>query len=119
MLKSSTDIQRIFAMHFLAKIAYQAHESVTSLKLVEKGLPKEDLAVAVLIDFPIQIIAGWFAGTWSRGEKPLRPWLNAYWARVVFAIVGMIMVATFPGIPIGWGWFMIFIAVTVTNSFAG
>jgi MFS transporter, PAT family, solute carrier family 33 (acetyl-CoA transportor), member 1 len=113
------DIQKIFAVHFVAKIAYQAHEIVTSLKLVEKGLAKEDLAVAVLIDFPIQIVGGWLAGTWSRGEKPLRPWLNAYWARVFFAFVGMAMVATFPGTPLSWSWFMFFIAVIVTSSFAG
>ncbi|KIM33814.1 hypothetical protein M408DRAFT_325408 [Serendipita vermifera MAFF 305830] len=114
-----THIQKIFLVHFVAKIAYQAHENVTSLKLVDKGLGKEDLAVAVLIDFPIQIIAGWYAGTWSRGEKPLRPWLNAYWARVFFAIVGMVMVYTFPGKPLSYGWFAIFILVTVTSSFAG
>lgn len=52
-------VQKIFAVHFVAKIAYQAHETVTSLKLVEKGLAKEDLAVAVLIDFPFQIVAGY------------------------------------------------------------
>ncbi|KAG8820624.1 hypothetical protein FRC17_010103 [Serendipita sp. 399] len=112
-------IQRIFAMHLVAKIAYLGHESVTSLKLVEKGLSKEDLAVAVLIDFPFQIIAGWFAGKWSRGDKALRPWLIAFWFRVAFVFVGMAMVATFPGNPLGWTWFLLYIVVTVTNGFAG
>lgn len=106
-------------VHFVAKIAYHAHESVTSLKLVEKGLAKEDLAMAVLIDFPFQIIGGWLAGQWSRGNKPLRPWLIAFWFRVGFAFVGMAMVATFPGVPLGFGWFVLFIAVTVMNGFAG
>jgi MFS transporter, PAT family, solute carrier family 33 (acetyl-CoA transportor), member 1 len=112
------DVQKIFLVHFVAKIGYMGHEIVTSLKLVEKGLPKEDLAVAVLVDFPFQIIAGWLAGQWSRGEKPLRPWMNAYWFRIGFAFIGMAMVATFPGAPLGWGWFMLFILVTVTGGFA-
>ncbi|KAG8873460.1 hypothetical protein FS842_008583 [Serendipita sp. 407] len=112
-------VQKLFLMHLVAKIAYLGHESVTSLKLVEKGLAKEDLAVAVLIDFPFQIIAGWLAGRWSRGDKPLRPWLMAFWVRVAFVFVGMAMVATFPGNPLGWGWFLLYIVVTVTNGFAG
>ncbi|CAG8583490.1 13372_t:CDS:10, partial [Acaulospora colombiana] len=86
------NIQKIFLVHFVAKIGYMGHEVVTSLKLVEKGLPKEDLAVAVLVDFPFQIIAGWLAGKWSRGEKPLRPWLTAYWFRIMFAFIGMAMI---------------------------
>jgi len=118
MFDTFLDIQKIFMVHFVAKIAYQAHETVTSLKLVEKGLAKEDLAVAVLIDFPVQIVGGWLAGTWSRGDKPLRPWLNAYWARVFFAFVGMAMVATFPGTPLPWTWFVLFVVVVVTGSFA-
>lgn len=42
-----------------------ANDSVTSLKLLEKGLLKEDMAVAVLIDFPFQIIGGWCVLSWS------------------------------------------------------
>lgn len=44
----------------IAKIGFMANDSVTSLKLLEKGLLKEDMAVAVLIDFPFQIIGGWY-----------------------------------------------------------
>lgn len=106
-------------MHLFAKIAYQAHDSVTSLKLVEKGLRKEDLAVAVLIDFPFQIIGGWLAGRWSTGDKALRPWLIAYWFRIGFAILGMALVAGFPGSPLPWSWFLLIIVFTVTGSFAG
>ncbi|CCA70174.1 related to putative acetyl-coenzyme A transporter [Serendipita indica DSM 11827] len=111
--------RRLFLVHLFAKITWQAHDSITSLKLVEKGLPKEDLAAAVLVDFPFQLIAGWLAGRWSRGNKPLRPWLYAYWARAGFVIVAMIIVATFPGAPLGWSWFIMFVSVLVLNGFAG
>lgn len=47
-------------LHLLAKIGFMANDSITSLKLLEKGLLKEDMAVAVLIDFPFQMIGGWF-----------------------------------------------------------
>lgn len=113
------DIQKLGMVYLVAKIAGVAHETVTSLKLVEKGLAKEDLAIAVLIDFPFQIIGSWLAGRWSRGNKPLRPWLIAFWFRVLFVFIGMAMVATFPGKPLPWTWFIFFILVIITSGFAG
>jgi hypothetical protein len=38
----------------VAKTGFQANDTVTDLKLIEKGLSREDLALFVLIDFPIQ-----------------------------------------------------------------
>ncbi|KAF8760909.1 Acetyl-coenzyme A transporter 1 [Rhizoctonia solani] len=51
-------VQSICIIHLVAKIGFQANDAVTSLKLVEKGLSKEDLALAVLIDFPAKLLAG-------------------------------------------------------------
>jgi len=56
-----------------AKIGFIANGAVTALKLLEKGFSKEDLALAVLIDFPFQIIFGYYAVRWSSGSRPLRP----------------------------------------------
>ncbi|KAF9320395.1 hypothetical protein BGZ91_004743 [Linnemannia elongata] len=59
-----------------AKIGFIANDAVTALKLLEKGFSKEDLALAVLIDFPFQIIFGYYAVRWSSGARPLKPLLN-------------------------------------------
>jgi PAT family acetyl-CoA transporter-like MFS transporter 1 len=56
-----------------AKIGFIANDAVTALKLLEKGFSKEDLALAVLIDFPFQIIFGYYAVRWSNGARPLKP----------------------------------------------
>jgi len=56
-----------------AKIGFIANDAVTALKLLEKGFSKEDLALAVLIDFPFQIIFGYYAVRWSSGPRPLKP----------------------------------------------
>ncbi|KAJ3045351.1 hypothetical protein HDV00_010221 [Rhizophlyctis rosea] len=58
---------------FVAKIGFIANEAVTPLKLIDKGLKKEDLALSVLIDFPFQILFGYYAAKWSSGDRPLRP----------------------------------------------
>lgn len=60
-------------VHLVTKLGTAANDAATSLKLLEKGLKKEDLALAVLIDFPFQILFGYLAAKWSKGDKPLKP----------------------------------------------
>lgn len=70
---STTDVQAFVLVHLVTKLGTATNDAATSLKLLEKGLKKEDLALAVLIDFPFQILFGYLAAKWSKGEKPLRP----------------------------------------------
>ena len=66
-------MQTFVLVHLVTKFGTAANDAATSLKLLEKGLRKEDLALAVLIDFPFQIIFGYLAAKWSQGPKPLKP----------------------------------------------
>ncbi|KAF6766496.1 acetyl-coenzyme A transporter 1-domain-containing protein [Ephemerocybe angulata] len=109
-------VQLLVMVHLFAKVGFVAHEA-TSLKMVEKGLKREDLAVAVLIDFPFQILGGWLAAKWSRGDKPLRPWLYAFWPRYLFGVISVLTVHWFPKPPISGGFFTYLIAFTVISSF--
>lgn len=90
------NMQKLILVHLVAKIAFQAAEAVTNLKLVEKGLSKEDLAVIVLIDFPFEIIFGYMAAKWSTRWSPLQPWLIAFVGRLIFAVISMSQVFFFP-----------------------
>ncbi|KAF9183425.1 hypothetical protein BGZ51_004043 [Haplosporangium sp. Z 767] len=101
-----------------AKIGFIANGAVTALKLLEKGFSKEDLALAVLIDFPLQIIFGYYAVRWSSGPRPLKPWLWAFCAHLICCIVAMMIVASFPadGVVTPTYFYMV-LATTVTTSF--
>ncbi|KAH9000952.1 acetyl-coenzyme A transporter 1-domain-containing protein [Lactarius hatsudake] len=112
-------VQSSLCMHLLAKIGWATHEAATSLKMVEKGLGKEDLAIAVLIDFPFQILGGYLAARWSRGGRPLRPWIWAFWPRLGFALLGAIIVWRFPKPPISTTFFVFLVMQTLLGSFAG
>ena len=70
---AKTDDQSFLLIHLVAKIGTAASDAATNLKLIERGLKREDLALAVLIDFPFQILWGWLAAGWSRGDQPLKP----------------------------------------------
>lgn len=116
--RTLTDVQLLCVVHFIAKIGFQANEAVTSLKMVEKGLNKEDLALVVLIDFPFQIIGGWMAARWSVGDKALRPWLWGFWARLGFAVFYMFVIWIFPRPPIPASFFLLLIISNVLSGFA-
>lgn len=130
------DVQSFIVIHLVAKLGTATNDAATSLKLLEKGLSKEDLAMAVLIDFPFQLIFGYLAAKWSRGDKPLKPvsipslssnielpvtlaqWLAALWVRLGFAVVAMLLIRFFPTPPISNGYFFLVILCTVLSSFA-
>lgn len=114
----SADVQAFIIMHCFAKIGFQANESVTSLKMIEKGLGREDLAIVVLIDFPFQILGGWLAAKWSSGNKPLRPWIWAFWPRLFFALISTFIVYRFPAPPLSYGFFTYLVIHTVLQGFA-
>ena len=46
----------------VCKIGFIAAENVTALELIARGFKKEDLALFVLLDFPLQIANAVFAG---------------------------------------------------------
>ncbi|EGG07261.1 uncharacterized protein MELLADRAFT_35703 [Melampsora larici-populina 98AG31] len=112
-------VQKFILLHLIAKIGTSVNDAATSLKLLEKGLSKEDLALSVLIDFPFQIGLGYFAAKWSSGEKPLRPWICAMWFRLLFAAWGIGLVYFFPNSkPLSTSYFVLVIISTVISSFA-
>ncbi|GJJ13956.1 hypothetical protein Clacol_008213 [Clathrus columnatus] len=113
----ATDVQSLCIMHFICKIGFQANEAVTQLKMVEKGLKKEDMALSVLIDFPFQLLEGYLAARWARGDKPLRPWIWAFWGRLGFAVIAMFTIAFFPKPPISTSFFIFIILTTIGSGF--
>lgn len=133
------------AILLVAKIGFICNEGVTALKLLEKGFSKEDLALAALLDFPFQIVFGYYAAKWSSGPYPLRPvshsprpnmhnslpnthlfsnilwfvqWLYAFYGRLACAVLGMLVVYFYPeGQSISLVYFCIIMSSTVLSSF--
>lgn len=90
------NIQLFILLHLVCKIAFQANEGATNLKLLDKGFSREDLAITVLIDFPFEIIFGYYAARWSNSDEPLKPWRYGYLGRIIAAILGQVLVYSFP-----------------------
>ncbi|KAF9454985.1 hypothetical protein P691DRAFT_654525 [Macrolepiota fuliginosa MF-IS2] len=111
-------VQLLIGMHLFAKIGFAANDAATSLKMIEKGFKREDLAAAVLIDFPFQILGGWLTANWSRGDRPLKPWIWAFWPRLGLGLVATLIVYWFPTTPYSFSFFVFIVVHTVLSSFA-
>ncbi|KAH6563915.1 hypothetical protein BASA60_010537 [Batrachochytrium salamandrivorans] len=111
------DMKTFIAVLLLSKIGFIANDAVTGLKLLENGFSKEDLALAVLIDFPFQIIFGYYAAKWSSGSRPLKPWLWAFYGRLIAALLAMTIVYFAPQTGVTTSFFVIVMVGTVFSSF--
>lgn len=68
-------MKKLIVVLLICKVGYIASDSIAGLKLLDAGLKKEQLAITVLINFPFEIIFGYYAAKWSSGDRPLRPWM--------------------------------------------
>ena len=90
------NVQIFIVIHLIAKIGFQANDAVTNLKLLDKGFSQEDLALTVLIDFPFEIMLGYYAGMWSEKYQPVRVWCWAFVGRLAAAVFAQLVVMAFP-----------------------
>ena len=111
------NIQVIIIVHLIAKVGFQANDGVTNLKLLDKGLGKENMALTVLIDFPFEIALGYYVGKWSQRYTPMRVWAWGFMGRLVAALIAQVTVAMFPaGGVTGW-YLLLVIAEHVFSTF--
>ncbi|KAM9935208.1 hypothetical protein OXX80_005213 [Metschnikowia pulcherrima] len=114
------NVQTLMVILLVAKLGFQVNEAATNLKLLEKGLSKEDLSITVLIDFPFEMIFGYYAGRWSSGKGPLKPWLIGFAGRLFAALWAHVILYYFPKIEDGkvpYRLFLVIIAQHLLGSF--
>ena len=95
-------------------MAFAAVDSVSGLKLLDQGVPKEKMAMLAIPLTPVQIILPVILAPYTTGDEPLKLWFKSYVPRLV---VGGIFTA--------WVYFtpamlqVNIISYTETNSFLG
>lgn len=112
------NVQTFVVILLVAKLGFQVNEAATNLKLLEKGLSKEDLSITVLIDFPFEMIFGYYAGRWSTGKAPLKPWVYGFAGRLVAAACAQLILLYFPTDgKVSKGYFLLIILQHLLGSF--
>lgn len=112
------NVQTFVVILLTAKFGFQVNEAATNLKLLEKGLSKEDLSITVLINFPFEMLFGYYAGRWSTGKHPLKPWVIGFAGRLFAAAWGQIILLMYPlSGEVGAGYFLLVILQHLFGSF--
>lgn len=85
-------IKILAAILLTVKLTFAACDSVTSLKLVEAGVPKDKLALLVVPLVPLQIFLPLVVSKYTTGPKPMEVYIKAIPYRIIFAIGAMLIV---------------------------
>jgi hypothetical protein len=114
------NIQTIIVVHLIAKIGFIANDAVTNLKLLDKGFGTDNMALTALIDFPVEVACGYWAGKWSQDHGAMRLWSWAFVARLAAALFAQLTVIVFPADGVT-PWYLVLVIVehiysTFTNT---
>ena len=81
-----------FLIVFISKIAFAATDSISHLKLINAGVPKQNLALLAIPIAPLQIVLPWLFSRYTVGPYPMDLFVRAYPYRLVFNIVNALLV---------------------------
>ncbi|XP_046572615.1 acetyl-coenzyme A transporter 1-like [Haliotis rubra] len=97
------------------KIGFAAADSLTSLKLIEAGLPKERLALFAVPMVPLQILLALGISKYTTGPRPMDVFLRALPFRLILmpgeSWVPMVLPGEFP-----WYWYVITLGSYATHQ---
>lgn len=85
-------IQILTCILLTVKLSFAACDSVSSLKLVDAGVPKDKLALLVIPLVPLQIILPLIISKHTTGSRPMKVFIKATPYRLVFSIFAPIIV---------------------------
>lgn len=84
---------RILATILLTvKVTFAAVDSVSSLKLIDAGVPKDKLALLVVPLVPLQIILPLVISKYTNGPRPMDVYIRSIPYRMLFAIIATLIV---------------------------
>lgn len=95
------NIRLIAFILLTAKIGFAACDGVTSLKLIERGVPKEKLAILAIPLVPLQIILPILVSKWSSSQRPMDLYIKVFPYRLCFNLVAAFFVYITPLVLIG------------------
>jgi len=71
-------------------------ESMTNLKLIEKGVPKETIALLEIPMIPVKIVVTLFVTRFTVGSRPMNVWIISFPLRLFFCLAMTLLVFVAP-----------------------
>lgn len=85
-------IKILAAVLLTVKVTFAACDAVSSLKIVEAGVPKDKLALLVVPLVPLQIFLPLALSKYTTGPKPMEVYIKAIPYRIAFAMLAPVIV---------------------------
>ncbi|XP_067645890.1 acetyl-coenzyme A transporter 1 isoform X2 [Eurosta solidaginis] len=85
-------VQILAAILLTVKVTFAAGDAVTSLKLIDAGVPKEKLALLVIPIIPLQLILPIIVSRYTHGPRPMDIYVKSIPYRIMFSSIGVIIV---------------------------
>ncbi|EFA74529.1 putative acetyl-CoA transporter [Heterostelium album PN500] len=105
-------IQTLSILFLTCKIVFQSNDAL-SLRLLEKGMKKEDLASFSIIQFPCTLLFSLISSKMIK-DKPLSLWTNAYLLGIIVVSLNMIALSNFQT---GWFYYLLLLSISLFSSF--
>eukprot|EP00118_Oscarella_pearsei_P021527 m.242197 g.242197 ORF g.242197 m.242197 type:complete len:518 (+) comp40215_c1_seq12:83-1636(+) len=80
-------LQNYFIVVLTSRIGFAAVDTLTGLKLVEAGVPKENLALLAIPIIPMQMIMPVIVARYTAGPRPMDSYLKAYPIRLGLGLI--------------------------------
>jgi len=97
---------------------FSAAETITNLKLIEKGVPKEKIAMLAIPMIPVKILFTLFITRYTVGPRPMNVWLVSFPFRLMLCLAMVLLVYVTPLLMLEEGGFPTFYYVIVIGVFA-
>ena len=101
------------AVLLTSKIGFSAADAVSGLKLIERGVPKDKLAMLAIPVIPLQIVLPWIISRYTVGPRPMDVFLKAMPPRLLMGLVYMWMVWATPSFQESNGEFPVYYYVMI------
>ncbi|KAJ8256819.1 hypothetical protein COCON_G00189710 [Conger conger] len=118
LLFSITKLPAVFTFCSLlltAKIGFSAADAITGLKLVEAGVPKEQLALLAVPMVPLQIVLPLIISKYTGGPRPLNIFYKAFPIRLLISLGYTLLVWWTPSVRQDGGYPVYYYAVVLLS----
>ncbi|KAM9801170.1 acetyl-coenzyme A transporter 1 [Neosynchiropus ocellatus] len=118
LLLSITKMPAVFTFCVLlltAKVGFSAADAVTGLKLVEAGVPKEQLALLAVPMVPLQILLPLVISKYTAGPRPLDVFYKAFPFRLIIGLLFALLVWWTPSVKHDGGFPVYYFAIVLLS----